>query len=282
MSLKLTVVVDNQPGSSGIRDEHGLSMLVEVDGRSILFDTGSTVPVLKHNLEALHVDINQVDSLVLSHGHYDHTGGIRHVLSARPDIPLFIHPAFDRQRCNVRLTGEEHFVSIRVADQKAIQAHREHVRFCSRAVCIHDSPRCRVTISGAVPRPHRSSTGRLFLGRPGNLMVPDDVQDDMFLLVEGTTSAALVVGCCHAGIRNTLAHARALSRLPIRLVAGGTHLRHRDRAYLSALMEEMRAGGVQRVYPTHCSGPLLGPLVEEMQMGASSCAGSILHFDLDQ
>ena len=88
--FELTVICDNHAGE-GLLPEHGLSLHIRADGLKILFDTGSG-ETLPHNAAALDVDFSQISHLILSHGHYDHTGGVEQVLAANTLCQLIAHP----------------------------------------------------------------------------------------------------------------------------------------------------------------------------------------------
>ena len=94
MSAKVTIVVDNGVpinSSKPFLGEHGLSMLLEIGGKRLLIDTGQTVAVT-HNLGLLGISPAAIDAVLLSHGHYDHAGGLPHVLErAGKRLPVFLH-----------------------------------------------------------------------------------------------------------------------------------------------------------------------------------------------
>jgi len=91
--VKITTLCENSvpfPGH-GILGEHGLSMLLEVRGKRILFDTGAGLTLVQ-NARALNIDLTRVDAVVLSHGHYDHSGGLKDLLQLTGSIPVYAHP----------------------------------------------------------------------------------------------------------------------------------------------------------------------------------------------
>jgi 7,8-dihydropterin-6-yl-methyl-4-(beta-D-ribofuranosyl)aminobenzene 5'-phosphate synthase len=98
--IDITILVDNQAGP-GLTTEHGFSLWIETDDRHILFDTGQG-PALPSNARALGVDLRKTDVLVLSHGHYDHTGGIPHVLHVAPNAHVYCHPGVVQPRYSLR------------------------------------------------------------------------------------------------------------------------------------------------------------------------------------
>ena len=110
--VSITILVDNHAGD-GLTGEHGLSMWIRIPGKTILFDTGQG-SVFEKNARALGVDLGETDALVLSHGHYDHTGGIPAALREAPEADVYCHPGVFRPR-----------YAIRNGTAKAIQMPRE-------------------------------------------------------------------------------------------------------------------------------------------------------------
>jgi len=87
---RITVLVENTAGGRGLPGEHGLSFWIELGSRRILFDTGQS-DILSHNAPILGIDLREADALALSHGHYDHVGGLKKVLELAPGIPVYLH-----------------------------------------------------------------------------------------------------------------------------------------------------------------------------------------------
>jgi 7,8-dihydropterin-6-yl-methyl-4-(beta-D-ribofuranosyl)aminobenzene 5'-phosphate synthase len=98
-ALRITILVDNK-ANDGLLAEHGFSVWVEVAGRRLMFDTGQG-PALAGNPGKLGVALHAADTLVLSHGHYDHTGGVSLVIESAPSVHIFCHPAATTPRCSI-------------------------------------------------------------------------------------------------------------------------------------------------------------------------------------
>ena len=90
----LTILYDNNPFEESCVSEWGFSCLVELEDKTILFDTGGDPEVFAHNIEALGVDVTEIDCVVLSHEHWDHVGGIDVVLDANPDVSVYLPETF--------------------------------------------------------------------------------------------------------------------------------------------------------------------------------------------
>jgi len=106
--LRITVVYDNNPGAPGLRAEWGFACLVEGADKRILFDTGGDAPVLLANMDSLSIDPGDIDVVVLSHKHEDHTGGVRALLGVNPDVMLYVPESFSGEfKSEMREAGAE-------------------------------------------------------------------------------------------------------------------------------------------------------------------------------
>lgn len=247
MSVELTVLVDNQ-ADGALRPEHGLAVLVRGPGRTVLFDAAATAETLLANAEALGVDLSEVDTAVVSHGHYDHTGGLEAVARRRAGLNVYAHArAFSR----------------RWADRKG--------RPMKDVSC--PIPATRLNECGAVYHPVQAPemladwlilTGPIggppcgceqFVIRRGGDLVSDGFEDETAALIRGRDGWAVLTGCCHRGLANTLRLARFLARSePVTAIVGGLHLRNAPAAELDRTVSLLTDNGSPRVYPCHCTG----------------------------
>ena len=247
---KITCVVDNsvQQGSP-FWGEHGLAFCLEVNQFCVFFDTGHSEVVLSHNLRLLGKCLCDASTLILSHAHLDHTGGLIAILSQKPGLPLYASPDLFRPRFTRRedtykpigltLTQEEltQLASLRLSDAP-----------------IEVLPGLWTTGEiGERPEPEGRST-RHFVPN-GDGWQPDPYRDDMSLVMETKEGLVVVCGCCHAGLLNTLAHVQRTIQQPIITVLGGTHLVNADEVYLQHIVDVLRnTYGLPRLYLNHCTG----------------------------
>jgi 7,8-dihydropterin-6-yl-methyl-4-(beta-D-ribofuranosyl)aminobenzene 5'-phosphate synthase len=276
--MKLTCLVDNavQP-SSGFWGEHGLAYLIETAGQRILFDTGQSGTVLAHNLKLLGVDPATIDALAISHAHYDHTGGLPALLGQlRPGIPLFANADLFRERFSQR-DGPPKRSGIALSREE-LAAHFD--------LKLNDMPQEIVTgvrTTGAITdRPEFQGSSKALLMAEGGELVADAYRDDMALVLVAGDRLALLCGCCHAGLLNTLAHVERIYPQPIALIIGGLHLAgvaEGDLRHATARLAVMPA--LQRVYPGHCTGEAAFlTLAQTLGTGVvhSSPAGTVIEF----
>ena len=105
--VRILVLTENNVAVDALLPEHGLSLWIEVDDRRILFDTGQG-PALEHNARALGLDLSDATDVVLSHGHYDHGGGLAHALRVNREARVFAHPG-----CTIRRYSHKSDAEIR-------------------------------------------------------------------------------------------------------------------------------------------------------------------------
>ncbi len=247
---KITCVIDNavQHGSR-FWGEHGLSFLIETDHGNVLFDTGQTEAVLSHNLGLLGDAPRRITALVFSHAHVDHTGGLAAVLALKPGLSLYASPNLFRPRFAIR-DGE--YKSIGLALTRDELAQRADLRLSETPIEIVPG----VWMIGEIadrPEPEGRSTRHVVLAESG--WQPDPYRDDTSLVAETQGGLAVICGCCHAGLLNTLARVHQVFQHPITAIMGGTHLVDADAAHLQHVIEVLRDNyGSPRLYLNHCTG----------------------------
>ena len=273
----LCVIDDAVQRSSPYWGEHGLAFLIESEGKRVLFDTGQSGTVLLHNLGLLDIDLQTIDALAISHGHYDHAGGLPALVEhLRPGIPLYANPDLFRERFS-RRDGRVEDVGMSLT-REALAARL--------TLSLSAGPQEILpglwTTGEILERPEAEGKSDYHLMREGEALVADAYRDDMALVLMVGEHLVLICGCCHAGLLNTLAHVRQTFGRPIAAIAGGLHL-------TSATAQDLQQAGqvlaampeLEGVYPNHCSGEAafvaltqtLGPSV------ARPCpAGTVLEF----
>jgi len=273
--IDITILVDNQAGP-GLTNEHGLSLWIETAGRHILFDTGQG-PALPLNARALGVDLCETDILVLSHGHYDHSGGMPHVLHTAPNAQIYCHPGVVQPRYSQR-NGSSRAIQMPSESMAALdRLPDKHLHWTSEAIMLSEN----MGLTGPIPRQTSfEDTGGPFYLDPEARHV-DPIEDDLALWVKTDEGLVVVVGCCHAGIVNTLDHVRRLSGTSrIRAVIGGLHLLNADRQRLDQTLAALKILSIETVIPCHCTGDRARAELEAIPDAKilRSRSGAIYHF----
>ena len=114
---RVTILVDNTATVTGLMGEHGLSLWIETDGSQVLFDTGAG-KALPHNAGPLGIQLGQTDAMILSHGHYDHTGGLGHALAKAGERSIYVHPAAFEPKYAVMGESASHGIGMPITDQE--------------------------------------------------------------------------------------------------------------------------------------------------------------------
>jgi len=247
--LKITVLIENSVARTmDIVGEHGLGLWVETPGHRFLYDTGQTGALVR-NAQVLGVPLKEADAVVLSHGHYDHTGGLREVLKAigRP-VPVYAHPDLFSPH---RVSDPERYVGVPFA-RAEIEACGADFRWVDRATEIFP----RVWAGGAVPRTNAFERGdpRMYVVEQGQ-RVPDPLADDLSLYLSTDTGLVILTGCAHAGLMNIVEHARTVTgQERVRAVIGGTHLGPAAPEQREETVRFLKDLGLELLAAGHCTG----------------------------
>jgi 7,8-dihydropterin-6-yl-methyl-4-(beta-D-ribofuranosyl)aminobenzene 5'-phosphate synthase len=245
----ITILVDNQ-ASEDLAAEHGFSAWIEAAGKKLLFDTGQG-PALASNLGGLGVTLRSTDFLILSHGHYDHTGGVPLVIENAPAVHVYCHPTATSPRYAIR-DGAAKAIGLPQASRLALERlSQERLHWTTRALEITPG----VGLTGPIPRltDYEDVGGPFFLDAEGKH--PDPIHDDMALWIRSEKGLVVILGCGHAGVINTLTHALRVSGASrIHAVLGGFHLREASEARMDYTLSALGKFAPDVIIPCHCTG----------------------------
>jgi 7,8-dihydropterin-6-yl-methyl-4-(beta-D-ribofuranosyl)aminobenzene 5'-phosphate synthase len=250
----------------GLLGEWGLSVLVERDDRKILLDAGASISSTRNGV-LLGIDWDRIDAIVLSHGHYDHTGGLREVLTRiRKPIKVVAHPdVFDAKF--IQMSKDQSPVYIGIPFQRAeLESLGADFQLTSEPAWLSEN----VVTSGEIPMVTDFETIDAGLCvRRNSEMIPDPLKDDQALFVKTSQGLIVVLGCAHRGTINTLHHARKVTGVEtIYCVIGGTHLIRASELQMEMTLAGLREFGVQKLGVSHCTGmPAAMRLAQEFGPG---------------
>lgn len=248
-SMKLTVLLDNMvlPESeaseeTALKAEHGSSFCIETDGKKFLFDLGFT-DLFATNASKLGFSLADVDAVIFSHHHYDHTGGIRTFLNISPCRQVIAHVDAVLEHSD----GENFLKDNRGRFQFA------EVR--SIPVSLTDN----LIFLGEIPSSNdfevRACWGKVV---KGGVAIDDFCLDDSALIFRGAMGVVIITGCSHSGICNIVQYARKVAEqkwglTKIEAVVGGFHLIEKSQAFLNRVTETLQQIGATNLYPSHCT-----------------------------
>ena len=247
-------------GTETLVAEHGLCLLITVhvnnETHSVVLDAGYNSFSVRHNCRVLGLSLDQVEAVVVSHGHMDHTGGLEAVLEdVKKPLKVIVHPeAFSKRLVDFPGRGRVAFPSVLTREKlKLLEA--EIVESTGPLSLADDA----ILVTGSIPRVTSFEKGMPgALKESGGEYVPDAIEDDQAIVMRLENNGLVVVsGCAHSGIINSVLRAKELTgESRVHAVVGGFHLTGPGMEPLvSTTLEEMKTLAPKVIVPMHCTGP---------------------------
>ncbi|MBL0717113.1 MAG: MBL fold metallo-hydrolase [Desulfosarcina sp.] len=252
MSFHITTISENTAMAGGLLSEWGLSILIETKGMKILFDTGQSVSAA-YNANVLGIDLSLLDKIVLSHGHFDHTGGLRYVLKQiDKKIPVLAHPDVWDLKYGLQPGMDAHrYIGIPYKKKELEKSGADFI-LNKEPVWLADN----IVITGEVPMTteYEQIDQGLFV-KQGDRFVPDKLLDDRSIILKTAKGLLVIAGCAHRGIINILQYVQELTgEERIHAVIGGIHLFRASIEQRERTIEAFKKMKVEKIGVSHCTG----------------------------
>lgn len=259
--LVIQIIVDNNAGPGGTLGESGFSALAEVTYTDstlmkLLFDTGPSPVAFLNNLKKLEIDLASIETIILSHGHWDHVGGLKEAIAlTNKRVPVICHP--DALLPKI-LIDKGQVSDIGIQGYITMDDLKRQANLITKTTShkLTDS----VLTTGEVPR---KNDFELLSGRLKKVMtvksgnnVPDKIEDDLSLVFHLVDDSIVILsGCCHAGIINTTSLATDMTgSSEIAGIIGGLHLHDASDDRLTKTVRELKKYPIRKMAPCHCTG----------------------------
>lgn len=250
MKIIATVICENcvfnQPGAIA---EHGLSIYMETDRGSYLLDTGQGKAVINNAL-VLGLDLRAIKGIIMSHHHWDHTGGLGPILDLKGAVDIYAHPDFFKESYNIG-EGKVRYIGVPYP-RPLLEGKGAAFKFSNKFRQIEPG----MWLTGEVPRRtdyERGDKNQVVKSNGGYLK--DDILDDQSVVIETEKGLFIILGCCHSGIINTLSYiVEKMGQCHIYAVIGGTHLGPVSDEQREKSIDALKAFDIEHIGVSHCTG----------------------------
>jgi|WetSurMetagenome_2_1015567.scaffolds.fasta_scaffold448455_1 7,8-dihydropterin-6-yl-methyl-4-(beta-D-ribofuranosyl)aminobenzene 5'-phosphate synthase len=240
--MRIITLIENLVYKQGLFAEHGLSFYLETGHKKILFDTGQSGNFLT-NAKALGIDISEIDSVIISHGHYDHTGGLYPFLKVNHKATVYIK----KEAFKPKFHGTEKFIGI-AYDPLLLDGRIEYVNGITEI----DKD---IFIMSDIPIKNLLDTNfhHFKISTPHGFE-NDEFNDELFLAIRRSNELSVISSCSHRGITNIIDAAISHFRLSVNLVIGGFHIRNCGADQLEAITMYLERFSAKSIGICHCTG----------------------------
>lgn len=261
-ALKVTTLAENT--ASTYLGQWGLSFLLELvdakgDRRKIIFDSGMNKQALLYNVRKMKVDLSDMDCIVLSHGHLDHTAATVEFVKAAGGVKVYAHPHTFCPRFHQSKTGKKRQLGVPKGErQEDIEKAGGKVLLSTEPTEVVPGVWTTGQIKRETPfeRPLALSEGEKLVTVVNGEKTDDQIFDDqsLWMNVDGI-GPFVITGCAHAGVVNTLLYVQRIGHFKnIHCMVGGTHLVGRSEEYLKQAIQGLKQFGLSLISPCHCTG----------------------------
>lgn len=250
--MRITTLIENKlKDGEDLKIEHGLSLYIEADDKKILFDTGQSGNFIQ-NAEKLKIDLKALDYVFISHGHFDHSGGLERLIKEiNPDIELYLGDGFFNNKYSLREDGDYQFTGNPfnvdfLRDNKIITKYiNKDITYLTENIMIFTNFH-RV-------EEFENTNQTMYLKQDGEY-IKDKFLDEISLGIKTDKGLVVIVGCSHVGIVNIIDTISERTGMPIYALLGGTHLVKEDDEKINTIIDYLGDKEIVLIGACHCTG----------------------------
>ena len=248
--MEIITLIENKEGICGLQNEFGLSFLIKDENKTFIFDTGKTGEFIK-NADKLNINLKDVKDMVLSHSHFDHTGGVKTFTEkCNSDYTLHVNKTFFEEKH--RITEVIHEFLGNNFDEKYLLNHRVKIHYLendeykiSKNITLHTNFKSINNFE---------TPTRYYFRKIYDNYILDNMEDEIAAAVETEKGLLIICGCSHIGIANIVENIRLRTGKKIYGIAGGLHLTKASDERMNAVLNYFKETGIEFFAVSHCTG----------------------------
>lgn len=263
--MRITTLIENKLSESeDLHIEHGLSIYIEVDDKRILFDTGQSGNFID-NAKKLNIDLKNLDYVAISHGHFDHSGGLERLIKeVNGNIELYLGDGFFNKKYSLREDGDYSYLG-NTFDENFLLENGVKFKYVKDEII--NLTENLMIFSNFQREEEFENTNPFMYLKDGEDYIKDEFLDEISLGINTSKGLVVIVGCSHVGILNIINTIESKTGLRIYGIIGGTHLVKEDDEKINSIIEYLREKEIKLIGACHCTGKqgetMLGQQLEE-------------------
>lgn len=251
MGIRIITLSENTAARSDVLAEWGFSVLIEAEGQNILMDAAASITA-SYNAEIMGIDLQKINRIVLSHGHFDHSGGLRELLKKiKKEVEIIAHPDIWAPKYSRNKGKPDRYIGLPYPQQE-LESLGARFRLTTEPVMLTEN----IMTTGEIPlvTDFEKIEPSLYVQSKDDWK-PDPLLDDLSLVINTQKGLVVILGCAHRGMINTLYRARTIARnRKIHMVIGGSHLKDAAEEQVWQTISSLNELGVQKLGVSHCTG----------------------------
>ena len=248
--MEIITLIENKEGICGLQNEFGLSFLIKDENKTFIFDTGKTGEFVK-NADKLNINLKDVKDMVLSHSHFDHTGGVKTFTEkCNSDYTLHVNKTFFEEKH--RITEVIHEFLGNNFNEKYLLNHGVKIHYLendeykiSKNITLHTNFKSMNSFE---------TPTRYYFRKIYDNYILDSMEDEIAAAMETTKGLLIICGCSHIGIANIVENIRLRTGKKIYGIVGGLHLTKASDERMDAVLNYFKETGIEFFAVSHCTG----------------------------